>query len=109
MKQYLLVTLLTMAFGFRTSAETSAETELPLIPWPDSVVVLGGDFRLTSNARIIVSDETLMDEATLFAATLQQYHGLSLATGVGKKSEDGDVHLILDPKMTGAEGPTGWR
>lgn len=104
MKQNLLIALLAIIVSFQTSAAASTEAELPLIPWPDSVVVLEGDFRLTTTSHLVISEESLLDEASVFAATLQQYHGLSIPTVIGKKSEEGDVQLILDPKVTGSEG-----
>ena len=63
---FLFYVLLTAAAYAQTVHE-----RYPIIPWPDSVRDVPGSFTLAKESAIVVSDDSLSDDASLFNDYLQ--------------------------------------
>lgn len=78
---------------------------LPLIPAPDSVREMAGQFVITPQTMIVVSDDSLRPEAFLLNALFQKMYGFSLTIVKGEKPNAGSLFLasgLASGKIPGA-------
>ena len=71
----------------------SLHEKYPLIPWPEQVAEIQGSFTLNSAVTIILSDDTLQQEASYMNDFLQNQYGFHLNVKSGKKPAPGSIFI----------------
>ncbi len=93
-----IFTALALTVGL--TAQTPPRANLPLVPYPVSIVTQSGTMALTAASRIVAADPSLEPLAQLLSDEIFSLHGLALAT-VGKSPVAGDIVLGLDASLKG--------
>lgn len=73
---------------------------LDLIPWPLQVQPGSGDLAIAPGARIVASDPSLLDAATVLATEITATHAVTLPV-VSSAPAEGDIVLELDASLAG--------
>lgn len=83
----------------------AAPESLPLIPWPQEVVMEKGGVYLNATSRILYTHKKAQPIAELFAEEINLLFDVTLKTAKGTKGRPGDIVLIIVPKSgLGLEG-----
>lgn len=75
-----------------------------VIPEPLQVVSGKGEFVVTSSLRIVMTDETLINEAGELQQIIEKRTGLKLDIVEGKVQAKGALNLVISGKVEGVEG-----
>jgi hypothetical protein len=71
---------------------------LPLIPWPQEIVMGKGGMPITGSSRILYTNSKAQPIAKLFAEEISRTFGVTVKTAKGIKDRPGDILLIIDTK-----------
>ncbi|MEQ6120098.1 beta-N-acetylhexosaminidase [Reichenbachiella sp. MALMAid0571] len=87
-------------------AEVSTPNEYSIIPMPEKLTKVDGQFKLTASSNIILdgSGEGMTYAANAFQNLITQSTGFNLEVKNGNEPEDGDIFLSLDNSIIGEEG-----
>ena len=102
-----LAVLSTFLFCSRC-AEVATPNEYSIIPMPEKLTKVDGQFTLTASSKIILngSEEEMTYAANAFQNLIKESTGFSLEVNNGNEPEDGDIFLSLDNAISGDEGYT---
>lgn len=95
-----LVISAAMLFGAAGCSDLAAPRTVSIVPVPDSVEVLDGDYKLKAAATVAVEDSSLVAVAEYLIQSVKSSTGLQLAVADGA---DGDVVLALGLSNTNPE------
>lgn len=96
-----LFLFLSLCFAGGQLAAQNVHQRYPLIPWPDSLREITGSVRLERTAKLVVTHDSILQEADVFNEFLLANYGFAFETVVGKRAGDGNIFLTVDPAVTG--------
>jgi hexosaminidase len=106
MKRTRLILLLNICALFVATIAGAADLHqrYPVIPWPDSVLERSGSFRIEAGTEILLSHDSIRNDAELFNDYLQKQYGLRLKVRTTKRAARGAIFLAAQPNRTGPVG-----